>query len=319
MPVARLDVVVTAYNRADFLDRCLSSVLASASDTIDVRVIVMDNGSTDGTAETAAAFGERIRVLRTSDNRPIVEVLNRGLDAAIEDRPDCILVMNDDTEFAPGAIERLMSAAEAHPNSVMTPLQLNYREPGRIDDNAYRHVAAVRDLIEDAVVGRPLRQTYPLPTIIGAAMFARREVWEAVGGFDPLFWFYGVDDDVCARARWIGYEVLLVPQAHLFHAHGKLDVPPASPDPAAVLRKWRNETQARYLFVLKDPNHRFAVNVARALGAILKTSVACLFAAWPRGAWEALTIGGHCLARLRRIARTRKLHFDPARRRKPGA
>lgn len=313
--MVRLRVLITAYNRADFLNRCIASVLHAVSDALDIRVLVMDNGSTDDTSEVAASFGERVQVQRTDDNRHIVEVLNRGMETLLADETAThVLVMNDDTEFTPGSVERLVSACESHPDSMLTPLQLNFREPGKIDNNAYGHVLGVRDLIEDAVLGRPLRQAYPLRTIIGAAMFARREVWKTVGEFDPLFWFYGLDDDLCTRARWLGYEILLAPEARLYHAHGKLDEPPKSQDPAAALRKWRNETQARYLFLLKDPRCGLPRNVLRTVCAALKTCLTCLSAPWPGAAWRALTICADCLVRLPRIAATRRSHFDRARR-----
>jgi len=314
--VVQLRVLITAYNRADFLNRCIASALRYANEMLDIRVLVMDNGSTDETSEVAASFGERVQVQRTPDNRHIVEVLNRGMTTLLADGAAThVLVMNDDTELAPGSAECLVAASDARPCSLFTPLQLNFREPGRIDNNAYKHILRARELIEDAVLGRPLRQTYPLPTIIGAAIFARRDVWELVGEFDPLFWFYGIDDDLCARARWLGCEILLAPGAYLYHAHGKLSEPPGPRDTRAVFHRWRNETQARYLFLLKDPHHGLSRNVLRMLAAATGTSLACAMAPLPRGAWHAFNIAAHCLARLPRIAATRRRHFDPARRR----
>lgn len=311
----KLIVIITAYNRADFVGRCVASVLAAAADQVEIEVIVMDNGSTDETAAVAAGFGPRVRVLTTPDNRPIVGVINRGF-AAADESPDtdCILLMNEDTEFTAGSLERLILACESHPNSLLTPLQLNYRSPEHIDAAALRHIGEVRDLVEDAVLGRPLREVYAIPTIIGAAILGRRDVWQNVGEFDDLFWFYGVDDDICKRARWLGHEILLVPTAHLLHAHSKLDATPAAPAPGAGLRKWRLETQARYIFRLKNPERPLWLCVLNTLGNALKTSYICATAPWPRGVVESLSIAFQCLGRLGDVRAARRRHFDPARR-----
>ncbi len=313
--MAKLVAVVTAYNRADFVGRCVRSVLDAANPELEVSVLVMDNGSADDTAHVARQVDpDRVQVLRTEDNQHVVAVINRGFRAAFEQGgAEYIIMMNEDTQFTPGSLNRLVTACEEHPDSILTPLQLNYREPRHLDDSAYEHMLCVRPLVEDAVMGRRLAHVYPLPTIIGAAMFARREVWERVGEFDELFWFYGVDDDICTRARWLGLETLLVPEAHLFHAHGKLGVSPKQMPKAARLRKWRNELQARYLFMMKDPERSLSANLRRTAGYALKTSFQNLRCLWFAGAWQALTIYAHCFARRDAIEAARQRHFDPAK------
>lgn len=312
----RLTAVVTAYNRQDFVGICCQSLVDAASEALDVRVIVMDNGSQDNTRAMAEAVGERVRVLRTDDNRWVVGVINCGLESAYADAPDYVLVLNDDTEFLPGGLARLVEVAEAHPHAMMTPLQLSYHKRGHLDPGALRHVSKTPALIEDAVLGRPLQDAYPQRTIIGAAMLARTTTWQALGGFDELFWFTGSDDDLCNRALWLGYEVLLVPSAHLYHAHGGLQ-PPEGPTPAAAIRRrYRLGLQARYLFVFKDITLPFPVAVLRAGGLALGTFLACAARLWWTGMYESLAVFSHCMARLPEIAATRRRHYDPARKRR---
>lgn len=309
-----LGVVITAYNREDFIAKCVQSVLQDEGPTLSVRVVVMDNGSSDSTAEAAKNAGPDVRVISTPDNRHIVDTINRGFQAIYEDpEVDMVIVMNDDTQFTPGSIKRLVEACHEHPDSMMTPLQLNYWSPGSLDDGALTHVGQVRCLIEDGVTGRPLRQVYPLPTIIGAAMHAQRKVWENVGEFDPLFWFYGVDDDICTRARWLGYEVLLVPASHLLHAHNKLVEPPGKGNRAARLQKWRKELQARYLFQLKNPRQPLGRCVLSSAWHCLATVSTCLRWGWLPGAWNAVGVFLSCVSQYPRIAETRARHFDPER------
>lgn len=317
----KLTAVITSYNRADFVDRCVASIVAVAGPELQIRVIVMDNGSVDETPEVlardiaAAPEHAIIETYRTEDNRHIVEVLNRGLVAAFEGDPvDYIVVMNDDTEYLPGALEEMISACDAHPNSVLTPLQINYREPEHIDVNALGHVQQVSELVEDALMGRPLQQVYDLPTIIGACMFARRDVWERLGNFDPLFWFYGIDDDLCTRARFLGLRTLLALRAHLYHAHGKLGVEPQAMQPEARFKKWRNELQARFLFRLKNPKHGLPRATVDATVFAVNMFVECIGQHfWLKGALHVWLIYWGLIAQLGPIARSRREHFDSSR------
>lgn len=309
----RLTAVVTAYNRQDFVGICCRALCDAASDSLDVRVIVMDNGSTDGTRAAAEAAGERVRVLRTEDNRWVVGVINRGLAAAYADAPDYVLVLNDDTEFLPGALQTLVDAAEAHPHALLTPLQVSYHHRGHIDPNVLKLIARTSALVEDAVLGKPLAAAYPQRTLIGAAILARTATWQRLGGFDELFWFTGSDDDLCNRAHWLGIEVLLVPHAHMYHAHGGLQ-PPEGPAPkAALLRRYRLGLQARYLFQFKDITVPFPLAVLKATGYALGTFLGCASRLWLPGMRESLAVYLHCIARLPAIAAARRRDYDPAR------
>ncbi len=306
----RLVAVVTAYNRQDFVGICCRALCDAASDALDVRVIVMDNGSVDDTKAVAEGVGERVRVIRTEDNRWVVGVINRGLEAAFAEAPDYVLVLNDDTQFLPGALAALVRVAEGHPNAVLTPLQNSYHHAGHIDPNVLKLVSRTPTLVEDAVLGKPLQDAYPQRTIIGAAMLARTATWQHIGEFDELFWFTGSDDDYCTRAHWLGFEVLLVPGAQMYHAHGGLQ-PPSGPTPkAGIMRRYRLGLQARYLFQFKDPKVPFALAVLKATGYAVGTFLGCAARLWIPGMRESVAVYLHCLGRLGAIAAARRRHFD---------
>ena len=124
---------------------------ADAAPGLDLRVFVMDNGSSDNTKAVAEAVDPRVRVIRTEDNRWVVGVINRGMEAALPENPDYVLVLNDDTQFLPGALRKLLEVAEAHPNAVLTPMQLAYHKPGKIDPHVLKLLQKTPDLVEDAV------------------------------------------------------------------------------------------------------------------------------------------------------------------------
>lgn len=314
----KLVAVVTAYNRADFVPQCVSSILNAGGDDLEVRVIVVDNGSTDGTAEAARAVSPRVRVLRTEDNRPVAAAINSGFEAArAEGGAEYIVYMNEDTMYTPGSLRRMVEACDRNPDSLLTPLQLDYRDPEHLDANMREHIAESRELVEDSLLGLPLKLVYPLPTIIGAAILAKRAIWERIGEFDTLFWFYGIDDDLCTRAAFLGCHLLLVPSAHMLHAHGKLGARNDTADKAGIFRKWRLELQSQFLFVLKNPAQSFPRAIFTAFCMALRTCKGCVVACWPKGAWHTWLIFGSCMAKLRPIHAARRRHFDPARRLHP--
>jgi len=311
----KLTAVITAYNRAEFIGKCVASLLDAATPDLHIHVIVMDNGSSDGTGEAAQAMGEAVQVLHTDDNQPLPGVLNRGLRLALEDAcVDYVMTMNDDTAFRPGSLMALVEACDQEPTGLLTPLQINYRDPEHLDLLALGNVKSVDSLVEDAVLGRPLKKAYPIKTIIGAAMIGRAEVWRNVGEFDELFWFYGIDDDYCTRARWLGYEVFIAPCSHLLHAHGKLgekgDKVATWTNPAV---RWRKELQTRYMFRMKEQSRPLWWCTVSTIAYCFQTSAACAIKLWPRGTVDSWVVLADCLIKLPRIAEARRSHYDPRR------
>jgi GT2 family glycosyltransferase len=312
--MARLVAVITCYNRADFVQKCVTSLLDSARDGLDVFALVMDNGSVDDSPQVAAALGEQVRVEHTPDNRPVISVINRGLRIALNELDsDYIIIMNEDTEFRPGAIDTLLSVLGDHPNALMTPLQLNYRQPDRVDPMALRLARNADGLLEDLLMGRPMKPAYTVRTIVGAGMLARREVWDRLGYWDELFRFYGPDDDYCNRALYLGYEVLLVPGAHLLHAHGQLNAEIRDVN-INDTRKFRLQTQMRYMALLKNPKYSLTQCFVQYLGRFIADESYYLSRGWFAGMWAAATQFWDCLIKLPRVASARRDQFSEARR-----
>lgn len=311
----KLVAVITSYNREEFITKCLKSLLDSADENLDVNLLVMDNGSSDRSPELAASFGEKIRLEHTEDNRPLIEVINRGIRIAIQEmKPDYIILMNEDTEFQPGSLNSLVAVAKEHPNALLTPLQINYYQPDRVDPIALTHARETADLLEDFLIGRPLKSAYPLRTIIGAGMLARREVWERLGYWDELFIFYGSDDDYCNRALHLGYEVLLVPQTRLLHAHGNINAKLRAPSNRGESRRWYLLTQKRYMLILKNPKETLIRCLMRLVGRFVSSQFKFFFSLWPKAMILSTMAFGDCIIKLTRVAAARKDQFSESRR-----
>jgi GT2 family glycosyltransferase len=309
-----LAVLITAYNREDFVENCIKSVQGAASSDLDIQIYVMNNGSTDNTESEIRKCGDEIKIFSTPENRNVIEVINRGLKEIFEGpETDYLLLLNEDTKFEAGALETLIEIHKKHPVSFMTPLQLNYREPDRVDANALKLAQQNGSLVEDVLMKRPLKDVYELPLLIGASLFGRTEDWINVGYFDRLFWFYGCDNDFCERALHLGYHLYLAPQSILFHAHGKLTPTESVPDKKYQYWRWRTETQSRYMMRIKRPGKSLMNNYGAASGMAIADVAKSITALWPRGIYNAISVFASCVFAAPKVFSTRKKQLDPAK------
>src|SRR4029079_15645311 len=117
----RIDIVVLSYNGLDDTRKCLESLHAAVRP--DVLPLLVDNGSTDGTAETVAREFPWCRVVRVAVNRGPIVGNNAGIEAALEAGAEWIVLLNNDTTVDPRLFDRLMEAAAAHPDfDVLQPV-----------------------------------------------------------------------------------------------------------------------------------------------------------------------------------------------------
>lgn len=224
-PVLR--VVVITYSPGNELDRFLDSLAGATSRPHEV--VLADNGSTDGSPERAAVR-EGVRLVRTGSNLGYGGAANIGAAGA---RASWLLVANPDIVFHPGSLDRLLDAAEAWPQAgawgpaILTP-----------HGDLYPSARALPSLgrgIGHALAGwwwpsnpwtAGYRREREAPVegeagwLSGSCLLLRREAFEQVGGFDPDFFMYFEDVDLCdrlARAQWSS---VYVPSAVVVHSGG---------------------------------------------------------------------------------------------------
>lgn len=216
----RLAVVVLGWNGRDDVLRCLAS-LARATGPGDA-VVLVDNASTDGTADAAAAAHPGTVVLRNPANLGYAGGMNTGLRRALDDGYRWVLFLNQDTEVAPGALDHLFAAAARHPDAVaLQPLLL--RDDGATVDSAGQGVHRVPGAT-DLLAGRPAADA-PGDVVeifgpCGAAALVRSDALRAAGPFDEEHFLIFEDVDLAFRLRLAGGRTLLVPSARVLHRRG---------------------------------------------------------------------------------------------------
>jgi N-acetylglucosaminyl-diphospho-decaprenol L-rhamnosyltransferase len=204
-----IDVVIVAYNRFDLTESCLRHL---ARQTVEHRVILNDNGSTDETPERLAAEWPQVHRLRMETNQGFATACNRGVEAG--DR-DVIVLMNNDVDCRPDFLERLVAPMEA--DDRVGSVAALCLQPGEERIDSIGMTADPTLAAFQRQHGRPVAVARePSPVLAGpagAAAAYRRAAWETVGGLDEELFAYMEDFDLGLRLRAAGWKAASAPDA----------------------------------------------------------------------------------------------------------
>lgn len=218
-----ISVIVVNWNRRELLRQCLDSL--SGQQETHFEVILVDNGSQDGSAEMARAqfaAGGRflLRLIENRTNRGFCAANNQGIAAA---QGAFIALLNNDAEAAPGWLAALRRVFQGRPEVGMAASKILVREdPGRIDKVG--HLIYPDGQNRGRGCGeRDVGQYDRMEEVLwpdGCAAMYRRTMLEQIGGFDEDFFAYGDDAELGLRARIAGWRCLYVPDAVVLHHRG---------------------------------------------------------------------------------------------------
>ncbi len=209
-----LSVIVVSYNAAADLDRCLRSLLAEQRE--DREIVVVDNGSTDGSPALVRERFPAVRLVENSVNRGFGSGANIGARLA---RGTFLAFLNQDTTVEPGWADRLVDALRADPTVGLATSKILLRQaPDRINTCGNDVHCSGLTLCRGA--GQPrsaLAAPATVAAVSGAAFAIRRDLFQALGGFDESFFLYLEDTDLSLRAQLAGYTCAYVPSSVVYH------------------------------------------------------------------------------------------------------
>jgi GT2 family glycosyltransferase/glycosyltransferase involved in cell wall biosynthesis len=221
--VPALSIVVVAYGKRPYSERCLNSLDEAFGERIgrDVELVLVDNASPDDTAELFRSWEDRARVLLLPENRNFAGGYNAGARAA---SGEVVALLNNDTLVPPGALEAL--AAEASDPAVgLVGVRLAYPD-GRLQHGGFGWRAGQHGLIPyhlfqwDRADLPAARCSFDLDSVTAACIAARRELFLELGGFDEGFVNGWEDVDLCLRVRSRGLRVVYRGDVHVIHDEG---------------------------------------------------------------------------------------------------
>ena len=197
-----VSVIIPTYNRAHCLGRAVDSVLGQTF--TDFELIVVDDGSTDGTGELLEAYGERIRVIRQA-NRGVSAARNAGI---LSSRGEWIALLDSDDTWLPRKLERQVALFQSCPGALIGQTQEIWIRNGRRINPKKRHLK---------YSGMIFEKSLPLCLVSPSAVMLRRSLLEEVGLFDETLPACE-DYDLWLRVTW-KYPVHLI-ETPLIVKHG---------------------------------------------------------------------------------------------------
>ena len=226
-----VSIVVISYNTREMTLECLRSVYAQTQ--LPFELIVVDNASTDGSAEAIAAEFPDLHLIAETTNHGFAPAHDIALHHATA---PWLLLLNPDTVVLDGAVDRLYAAAQEHPRAgiwggrtLFADGQLNPASCwGRMTlwSTFCRLVGLNRIFASSEFFNSETYGTWPrdsdreVDIVVGCFFLMRRADWDALGGFDPVFTMYGEEADLCLRARAAGFSPMVTARAEIIHYGG---------------------------------------------------------------------------------------------------
>ena len=209
-------IVIPNYNGMEYLEKCLSSVLEDIADD-KARVLVIDNGSEDGSLELAESI-PCVEVIRMGENTGFCRAVNVGIKAA---STPYVVLLNNDLTVERGFLKAMEKALDDDAKAFSVSAQMRMMNAPDYMDSAGDYYCAL-GWAYDYGKGRKVSEKYQKSRKVfaacGGAAIYRRSILEEIGLFDELHFAYLEDVDIGYRARIYGYHNLYEPKAVVYHA-----------------------------------------------------------------------------------------------------
>lgn len=228
----QISVIIVNWNVKDLLADCLRSVLASQIEPAP-EIIVVDSASGDGSAAMVRADFPQVKLIASAENLGYAKGNNVGAAAATG---DFLFLLNPDTRLAPDALALLRDHLLAHPQTGVVAPQLLW-PAGQTQSSRRRFPTPATLFWESTLLEQwfprnatarrykmadfPADQPAPVDWAVGAALFIRRAVWQAVGPLDESFFMYFEETDWFRRCAQAGWRADYLPQAQVIHYEGQ--------------------------------------------------------------------------------------------------
>jgi len=231
----KISIVIVSFNTKNLLKKCLESIRRNPPPASH-ETIVVDNASSDGSAEMLASLFPEVKLIRSAENFGFAAANNQALRIA---GGEFILFLNSDTELLLISLDPLLRHFEMHPETgIVGPteqfengnpypticpspdLSFIFFNHSGLRRRFYKNklINPYRSLWEKAQI---TKKPVEVDWLSGASLMARRQVLDEIGFFDERYFFYMEETDLCERARRGGWKVNFVPESHIIHHGGQ--------------------------------------------------------------------------------------------------
>lgn len=226
MKPPKVAVVTVTYNSTEVLEDFLTSLEAQSG--VGVHLYAVDNASRDSSLEALQRYASAgaCTIIANDYNAGIAVGNNQGIERAVADGCDWILLLNNDTVFSARFIGDLVETARVNRVSILSPVIEATSPPGSIwyRDGAILPYKAMKAKHVDMGLPMPsaLQSCYQVNYASTCALLVDPSVFAAVGLMDPIYFVYGDDVDFCLRARKAGYKYHVAGNLTLIHKASSL-------------------------------------------------------------------------------------------------
>lgn len=289
-----VSILVVSYNTRELTLAALRSAIAETNH-VSYEIVVIDNASVDGSAEAITREFPDVRLVALQDNIGFAAANNRASAMA---RGDFLLLLNPDTVVLDGAIDHLVNFARREPIAKIWGGRTLFEDRRLNPASCWGRMtlwslfcratglAAIFRRSEtfnpEAYGSWPRDRVRAVDIVSGCFFLIRRDLWQSLGGFAPVFFMYGEEADLCLRAAKLGARPMLTPDATIVHLGG-------ASEPA------RADKMIKLLAAKASLIERHFSGLSRSLGLML-------LAAWPASRWLAHSL----IASLTKSERHRK-------------
>jgi len=294
-----VSAVVLAYRDEPWLERSVHALLDSEG--VDVEVVLVDNGCTDGAVDRLTPT-PGVTVVRPGENLGFAGGCNAGVAAASS---EFLALMNGDLIVEPDALAELVGFAQKPEVGIAQPSIRLSDDPSRLNSDGNEvHFLGFSWCGSFGEPAAKRSAPRPITSVMGAAMVLRRSLWDELGGFEPRYFAYHEDVELCRRCWHRGLELVNVPSAVAIHRYefGR--------EPSKLYLSERN----RLLFVLTAYEKRTLLLLALPLVTVelaaLAAAVATRTAGQKLSGWWWLLRNRRWISRRRRQLQSERVRSD---------
>ncbi len=207
----KLFIIIVTYNGEIWIKKCLESIPKQ------YEIIIVDNASIDTTVKFIREKFPQIAILPQSINLGFGAANNLGISYALKQGAEYVFLLNQDAYIEKDTIEKLIEVHKKNNHfGILSPIHLN-GNGDKLDLNFSNYLFRNKEILFDSLQNKYIKTIYEVPFVNAAAWLIPKETLLNVGGFDPIFYHYGEDDNYCQRVLFHGYKVGVVPNTYIKH------------------------------------------------------------------------------------------------------
>jgi GT2 family glycosyltransferase len=209
--------IIVTYNGIAWISKCIESLLAGLSAS---SIVIVDNCSTDGTVSFIRVNYPRLHLICLGKNIGFGQANNIGIEYAKSKRAEYFFLLNQDACVEGDTVEKLFNSHKEKPAiGILSPLHLNGNGTDLdIYFRKYLQQSGLRGFLKNALVLREIRTSLIRTSFVNAAAWMiSRDCLDKTGGFDPIFFHYGEDENYAQRIFYHGFEMAIHTGTRIFH------------------------------------------------------------------------------------------------------